>query len=761
MSTQHCQASGLDESIRGITQSCLELLQECIANTQDISKDFFENKLADLRLWAHGLGFHDISQASTIRTFTHRSQDLQNIEDILSLLRDVLKECILKAYNTADLKHYFVHIEACTDSLSLLGNQVKRTWQHLRLRDADLSFLKRRVDYRPQQEHFEIIIKALFSDRRKSRISKDHSTDQLNVLQARLVEANLRRCHRFAEARQHYHKSIGSAKSVLSTHEFSGNPGFGEFETPQDGILLSVDDGELAPAVLKNDRSNAVLVGKIEDGLVRCPCCYQSLPMHETEGRAWESVHIFLCFNLANGVRRHLSRDLAPYSCIIKSCPLPFELFVSQDEWHDHVLEHHKPQWCCPCCDDSVASIFTTLSAFVGHISSAHNEIQTHDLAYVVRAAEHRVFDITECPLCDVTGARDSDELISHVLQHVHDFSMSSLPWRKSSSAKWLSARATFDLQPTVSHVENFEDEALTHHEDFMDCAYSEPDAEGESDHEYPTIIFDESRAKEVRLNPSLERIRTVAEDRVGPMSEDSTEPEEEEDSDYNPRRATSNRPRRIGSRHRPSHGGRVTKTKTRKSSHGSLIRPFPCALAQYGCGSTFRSKNEWKRHVSTHHIKIGFWRCDMCSLGDPSNPVYNDFNRKDLFTQHLRRMHRNHPLTTSHVRNDVGEEEISDEAMAQHQERCYIVLRSNPQESTCLFTHCDKIFEGDSSWELRMEHVGAHMEKDRKANKSVVPSEEWREDIDLRDYLKQEGLIEYDGGRWYIGDGKPKRDCY
>jgi hypothetical protein len=144
-----------------------------------------------------------------------------------------------------------------------------------------------------------------------------------------------------------------------------------------------------------------------------------------------------------------------------------------------------------------------------------------------------------------------------------------------------------------------------------------------------------------------------------------------------------------------------------------------------------------------------------MCSVGDPTSPTHNDFNRKDLFTQHLRRMHRNHPLTASTFRNDDGEEEISDTAILAHQKRCYIVLRANPKHSTCLFTGCDKTFHGEGSWEERMEHVGTHMEKDRKANRPVVPCEEWHEDVKLRDYLEQEGLIDYDEGKWAIRDSK------
>lgn len=315
----------------------------------------------------------------------------------------------------------------------------------------------------------------------------------------------------------------------------------------------------------------------------------------------------------------------------------------------------------------------------------------------------------------------------------------------------------------SLGEVQNFQDQMP----DFQDSAYSEPDAEGESDHEYPTPATLEDPPKR---SPRKERVyrSTVAESIQDSMSEDFEPEEEEEDGDYNPRRSTTKRSRRVMAHRRASHGrrtssatngGRVSKSKTRRPSSTGQVRPFPCPLALYGCGATFTSKNEWKRHVSTQHIKLGFWRCDMCGYGDPANPTHNDFNRKDLFTQHLRRMHRNDPLTKSTYINDAGEEELTDSALLAHQERCYLVLRANPEHSTCLFTSCDQTFHGEGSWEERMEHVGSHMEKDRKANKSVVPCGEWHEDMELRDYLEHEGLIEYDNGNWSIGSGYPRRD--
>ncbi|OBW66215.1 MAG: Hemerythrin HHE cation binding domain protein [Aureobasidium pullulans] len=80
----------------------------------------------------------------------------------------------------------------------------------------------------------------------------------------------------------------------------------------------------------------------------------------------------------------------------------------------------------------------------------------------------------------------------------------------------------------------------------------------------------------------------------------------------------------------------------------------YPCPFLPYGCPATFSSKNEWKRHLNTQHLSLSTYRCDLC-IPRPSSPSSssptqsNDFNRKDLFIQHLRR-HKDiivHPYQT------------------------------------------------------------------------------------------------------------------
>ncbi|CAO2656641.1 Nn.00g054440.m01.CDS01 [Neocucurbitaria sp. VM-36] len=196
-----------------------------------------------------------------------------------------------------------------------------------------------------------------------------------------------------------------------------------------------------------------------------------------------------------------------------------------------------------------------------------------------------------------------------------------------------------------------------------------------------------------------------------------------------------------------------VTETATQPDDR----RPFPCPLAGYGCVSNFSSKNEWKRHVSTQHIKLRYWRCDLCPpTTDPNDEqtfYYNDFNRKDLFTQHLRRMHAAPKDNSSRNQKEFP---VTEDNLQEHQERCFLSLRTPPQQSTCLF--CDRTFNGPTSWEERMEHVGRHLEKDRKPGVDMFDVTAWNMDQGLEQYLVDEGLIVKVKGEWKIGDGKPRR---
>jgi len=206
---------------------------------------------------------------------------------------------------------------------------------------------------------------------------------------------------------------------------------------------------------------------------------------------------------------------------------------------------------------------------------------------------------------------------------------------------------------------------------------------------------------------------------------------------------------------------------RTSKASRGVVMetntqdgeqRPFPCPLAAYGCTSNFPSKNEWKRHVSTQHIKLSYWRCDLCAPSiDPHNKhavYYNDFNRKDLFTQHLRRMHAAPKDKSAY--NHTEKFPVTEDNLVEVQTRCHLQLRCAPQQSKCLF--CPQKFHGAASWDERMEHVGHHLEKYQRSGSGLIDPATWNEDEELEQYLLDEGLIVRDVEGWKIGNGKPRR---
>lgn len=187
------------------------------------------------------------------------------------------------------------------------------------------------------------------------------------------------------------------------------------------------------------------------------------------------------------------------------------------------------------------------------------------------------------------------------------------------------------------------------------------------------------------------------------------------------------------------------TKAALHKHITTAHTRPFTCTFQMYGCPATFGSKNEWKRHVSSQHLRLGIWRCDSGAclprhndLGgvDDAEASYNEFNRKDLFTQHLRRMHAP-PRSSSHHDHDAFVASLETAS-----KRCLRDIRSPPPSSTCGYCPIESrgeemIFEGAGSWEARMEHVGRHLESGHGER------QEWKEDVLLRRWMVQEELVE------------------
>ncbi|KAI0515129.1 hypothetical protein F5B22DRAFT_608481 [Xylaria bambusicola] len=483
-----------ESSLADMTRLCLEGAREVIQRLEGKDKIYMQTRLADLRLWADSVGATAQAKASLDQRFQHRSDDVYLIRGLLYMLQGLLGKFSIAADNKSDIMDIMSNVNSTIDSLAILGVQIRRSGRHSRLRKADTSFDKNREKYHKFRAHLACIITSRPTEdgRPVDEGEKLHSVDyfvnlKLTSIQERLIEANLRRRHRFLEAQRHSYglkeasvkanqgesphnitempstyteegavtqvETLQNINETLSTHTEKGAVTRHEIQTSLSNprhnapmtIVTSASGLDSAWGGLRNNRrpeSTATRITTItatarypkahassEQKLIKCPCCCQAIPASEAEASQW---------------KKHLANDISPYTCILENCPTPYNLFATHNEWKDHVMNDHPSQWQCPCCEAD-APVFQSLSGVMNHIMSSHPDALSDSLEDLLSDAETKVMGIAQCPLCDDEGPQDSPELVEHVLQHVHDFSLRSLPWPTDPPVSPSKPVATFD----------------------------------------------------------------------------------------------------------------------------------------------------------------------------------------------------------------------------------------------------------------------------------------------------------------------------
>jgi hypothetical protein len=208
--------------------------------------------------------------------------------------------------------------------------------------------------------------------------------------------------------------------------------------------------------------------------------------------------------------------------------------------------------------------------------------------------------------------------------------------------------------------------------------------------------------------------------------------------------------------------------------------RPFICTFGFAGCKGRFGSKNEWKRHVTSQHLALQYWRCSTGGCGgagssastsksNRSNSVAqinagNEFNRKDLFTQHLRRMHAPFSVKNRNKADAKWEATVKD-----LQTSCLRQRRLPPMKVACPLASCGMVFDGSNCWDEKMEHVGRHLEavaamKAKAVDGSEVERLDQGDDHFMVEWAFSSGIIDRRlGGGWILcsmaNDGEADAD--
>lgn len=264
-------------------------------------------------------------------------------------------------------------------------------------------------------------------------------------------------------------------------------------------------------------------------------------------------------------------------------------------------------------------------------------------------------------------------------------------------------------------------------------------------------LSHDRNERNHSHLTSDDSPLRSGREDSISSQDQvDSAGDEHTYNSEYNSAAVSRPKPRKSAQKQGPKQDTRCTmcshapfkdSSSLRKHVAAAHTRPFPCAFAFAGCASTFGSKNEWKRHIASQHLCLTFYRCSSCPQSSVEGKG-NEFNRKDLFTQHLRRMHAPFAIKKALAKGESKLQTEWEAHVKEMQTTCLVTRRLPPQRSSCPKQDCSNLFEGAGSWDDWTEHVGRHMEKGEAGRLGI--------DNLLAQWALAEGIIEEKGGGEY-----------
>lgn len=305
--------------------SVLDLTRACISKFEALStpegpghNESLENRMADLKLWADGVGAIAKPGASLDSRFSKRPNDLELVKSILIMLGNFLDEYADLTEKDRPTCEAICNVDSAMTNLAMIGMAIRRTGKASRSQRADRTFdATKHVDFR---RHLECIILLRPS---KDGRSEDLDVSQLDEIQNRLIEANLRRRHRFLLAQIRSSKSMDSRTQqqnpALPSSEDgiseSGPQTYGESKPNRLASTLPLKYEERAPPTMAGFSVASTAEGTLQYApakrhspepaktqitfissntefpeppqlssgrLIRkCPCCCQSLPFEE------------------------------------------------------------------------------------------------------------------------------------------------------------------------------------------------------------------------------------------------------------------------------------------------------------------------------------------------------------------------------------------------------------------------------------------------------------------------------------------------
>ncbi|KAF3149919.1 hypothetical protein TWF569_004835 [Orbilia oligospora] len=527
------------QPIRAATAECRKSLSTCLAVSRLKEGGWAENRLIDFNLWAAGAGVSAKGKLSLDQRLSTKPDVQSTLVNLLKLLQMFVEDCRDLAKDVDSALDKVTDQEA--EPESNVNSMVERVDENLPVELSSKEAEARRdVEVTLDQIiRLTVAIRKAGSSSRLKRADKSFDLDspkiqelrgflelimhpkglkeegQLTPIQSRLVEANLRRWHRFSYAKLHSKKLARSDTAPMEAIPENPNPTLEHkpqagskpavsFDIPETNKALQVSivvpEGQTPRALSVMAPTATTAASAIEDIIIipdkpiartpvtvisrissrityprppnvsryhtvfKCPCCLQSLPVAYTERSQW---------------KKHLAGDILPYTCIFQDCQQPLQLYLTRKDWEQHIKTEHGQIWICAVCEQlGVTTEFSNEEELVEHLGTSHKDSVDSDEVqmFVTASSSSKPVEAVDCPLC--TGPDEGEDSLEHIAHCVHDFSLNSLPLPSDSDAEG----DYFDIDSRNSESQNTPSSASAEERDFEGLAEIADDASSVDD---------------------------------------------------------------------------------------------------------------------------------------------------------------------------------------------------------------------------------------------------------------------------------------
>jgi hypothetical protein len=308
-----------EASVSDLTKACLSQFEHCLALKSLMHNELLENRLADLNLWADGVGATAELRASLDQRFRSRPNELGLVKSILIMLKQFLDECASVAEKGMPVSEAIRNIDSALENLALIAVAIRRTGRRSRLQKADRRFDP--DEHRELRLHLACIV--LLRPRKDGREADGLDLSKLKPVQERLIDANLRRRNRFLYAQRHStllkgrevslsgpieagleiasaedarptssDKSEHKVSAAIPTIKESTQPSVSgtSASTPESGFHYK-GAKRSTPEAVKTQITSIAATARYpkpskppsDQKLFKCPCCCQAIPFEDVE----------------------------------------------------------------------------------------------------------------------------------------------------------------------------------------------------------------------------------------------------------------------------------------------------------------------------------------------------------------------------------------------------------------------------------------------------------------------------------------------